>query len=114
MRRNGRSPGWARSCWSGAVRRCISAPTPTDDTGQRVASPVQGRPMQKTASLCPDAREAGAVHLMAVDSITCPDCGLVVRVTCGASRSRLIYDIKEWKRRCKRGDVDQPAWCFVQ
>jgi len=70
--------------------------------------------MQKTASLCPDAREAGAVHLMAVDSITCPDCGLVVRVTCGASRSRLIYDIKEWKRRCKRGDVDQPAWCFVQ
>jgi hypothetical protein len=48
------------------------------------------------------------------NTITCPDCGLVVRVTCGGRRSHLVYDIKDWQRRCKRGAVEQPAWCFVQ
>jgi hypothetical protein len=55
----------------------------------------------------------GLLHPMAVESMTCPDCGLVVRVTC-AQRSRLIYDVKEWRRRCKRIAVSEPASCFVQ
>jgi hypothetical protein len=51
--------------------------------------------------------------MMAVESITCPDCGLTVRVT-RAQRSRLVYDVKEWRRRCKRIDVSEPVWCLVQ
>ena len=47
-------------------------------------------------------------------TITCPNCGLVLRVTRDPDGSRLIYDVKEWKRVCKRPDLGDPAWCLVR
>ena len=50
---------------------------------------------------------------MPAKSITCPDCGLVVRVTRDAKGSKLIYDVNDWQRRCKHPDLDDPALCLV-
>jgi hypothetical protein len=47
---------------------------------------------------------------MAAKTITCPDCGLVLQVV----GSQVIYDIDEWRRRCKRVDLDSPLWCLIQ
>jgi hypothetical protein len=47
-------------------------------------------------------------------TITCPDCGLVLRVSRDTSGSRLLYDVNDWQRRCKRLHLDDPAWCLVQ
>jgi hypothetical protein len=46
-------------------------------------------------------------------TITCPDCGLVVRVLPDATGTKIVYDFNDWQRRCKRPDLDGPAWCFV-
>jgi len=35
-------------------------------------------------------------------TITCPDCGLVLRVTRSRDATKLIYDVKDWKLRCDR------------
>ena len=51
---------------------------------------------------------------MPAKTITCPDCGLVFRVRRDASGSRLLYDVNDWQRRCKRLDLDDPALCLVQ
>jgi hypothetical protein len=51
---------------------------------------------------------------MPVKTITCPDCGLVLRVTRDATGSTLIYDVTDWQRRCKRLEHDDPAWCLVR
>jgi hypothetical protein len=51
---------------------------------------------------------------MPIKMITCPDCGLVLRVTRDATGSKLIYDVNDWQRRCKRLDHDDPAWCLVR
>lgn len=40
----------------------------------------------------------------AAKPITCPDCGLVLRVMPDPNGSRLMYDVKDWKRICKRPD----------
>ena len=47
-------------------------------------------------------------------TITCPDCGLVLRVSRNDAGSTLIYDVGDWQRRCKRLDLDDPAWCLVR
>jgi hypothetical protein len=47
---------------------------------------------------------------MATKKTICPDCGLVLEVV----DERLVYDITEWRRRCKRVDLDSPLWCLVQ
>ena len=46
--------------------------------------------------------------------ITCPDCGLVLRVSRNDSGSNLLYDVSDWQRRCKRVDLESPAWCIVR
>jgi hypothetical protein len=51
---------------------------------------------------------------MPAKTITCPDCGLVLRVTRDATKSTLICDVSDWQRRCKRLDLDDPAWCLIQ
>jgi hypothetical protein len=56
-------------------------------------------------------REACATPgTMASKTITCPDCGLVLKV----EHLRLVYDVDEWRRRCIRADLDNPAWCLIQ
>jgi hypothetical protein len=47
---------------------------------------------------------------MVTKTITCPDCGLVLKV----EHLRLVYDVDEWRRRCIRTDLDNPAWCLIQ
>ena len=51
---------------------------------------------------------------MPARTITCPDCGLVLRVSRNDTGSTLIYDVTDWQRRCKRRDLDDPAWCLVR
>jgi hypothetical protein len=47
---------------------------------------------------------------MGTKTITCPDCGLVLKV----EHLRLVYDVDEWRRRCIRVHLDNPAWCLIQ
>jgi hypothetical protein len=51
---------------------------------------------------------------MPVKTITCPDCGLVLKVVRGVAKSTVLYDVSDWQRRCKRPDLDDPAWCLLQ
>jgi hypothetical protein len=41
---------------------------------------------------------------MPPETIACPDCDLVLRVAHNA----------DWKRRCKRRNLDNPAWCLIR
>ena len=47
-------------------------------------------------------------------AIFCPDCGLALRVAREGNSSTLAYDFGDWQRRCKRVELDDPAWCLVQ
>jgi hypothetical protein len=51
---------------------------------------------------------------MPARTITCPDCGLVLRVSRNDTGSTLLYDASDWQRRCKRIDLDNPAWCLIR
>jgi hypothetical protein len=51
---------------------------------------------------------------MPTKTITCPDCGLVLKVVRGVAKSTVLYDVSDWQRRCKRLDLDDPAWCLIQ
>jgi hypothetical protein len=52
---------------------------------------------------------------MTVKTITCPDCGPLLRVARdpAASNSVYDYDIKDWQRRCKQPDLS-PVRCLVR
>jgi len=50
---------------------------------------------------------------MSAKTITCPECGLVVSVERDATGTKLIYDINDWHNRCRRLDLDDPAWCLI-
>jgi len=47
-------------------------------------------------------------------AITCPDCGLVLRVTDDAPGFRCAYDRRVWQRVCARVHLGDAAWCLVQ
>jgi hypothetical protein len=47
-------------------------------------------------------------------TITCPDCGLILRIAREVSGSKLIYDVNEWRLRCIRPQLEGPAWCLVR
>jgi hypothetical protein len=47
-------------------------------------------------------------------TITCSDCGLVLRVSRNDAGSALLYDVTDWQRRCTRRDLDKPAWCLIR
>ena len=51
---------------------------------------------------------------MPPETITCPDCALVLRVARNAAGSTLIYDVTDWQRRCKHRNLDNPAWCLIR
>ena len=43
-------------------------------------------------------------------TITCPDCGLVLRVTRSRDGTKLIYDVKDWKLRYDQPGRGDPTW----
>jgi hypothetical protein len=47
-------------------------------------------------------------------TITCPDCGLVLRLTRNEAGSALINNLNEWQAHCKRPHRDDPAWCLIR
>jgi hypothetical protein len=49
---------------------------------------------------------------MPFKTITCPDCGLVLKVTREAGASSLVFDVNDWRRRCKRLHFDDPVLCL--
>jgi hypothetical protein len=46
--------------------------------------------------------------------LTCPRCGLVMRVLPDPEGTRLIYDASEWQRRCELRELGGPALCLVR
>jgi len=53
-------------------------------------------------------------HAKAFQTITCPDCGLVLRVTDDTTVFKFVYDMKNWRRVCTRAHLGDAAWCLVQ
>ena len=51
---------------------------------------------------------------MPPQTITCANCGLVVRLDRNDAGSALIYSVSDWQRRCKRPHLDNPAWCLIR
>jgi hypothetical protein len=48
-------------------------------------------------------------------TITCPNCGLILRVTQRARGSTtLMYDVNDWQRRCWHTGLGSPVMCLVQ
>ena len=47
------------------------------------------------------------------ETITCPECGLVVSILQDKTGTKLIYDINDWHSSCRRLDLDDPAWCLI-
>ena len=50
---------------------------------------------------------------MSPKTITCPDCGLELRVLPDATESQLVYAVNDWQRRCRRLNFGSPALCLV-
>jgi hypothetical protein len=51
---------------------------------------------------------------MSTKTITCPDCGLVLRVAHDSTKSTLLYEVGAWESRCQRPDLDDPARCLIR
>src|SRR5262245_5456996 len=49
-----------------------------------------------------------------IQTKTCPDCGLTLRVIDGSSGFKIDYDRTAWRRVCTRVHLDDAAWCLVQ
>jgi hypothetical protein len=47
-------------------------------------------------------------------TITCPDCGLVLRSSDHARVFKIVYDEREWRRICGRVYLGNAAWCLIQ
>jgi hypothetical protein len=62
----------------------------------------------------PSSRRARTSFAMPAKTITCPDCGLVLRISRNVAGWTLLYGVSDWQRRCKRLDFDNPAWCLVR
>jgi len=46
--------------------------------------------------------------------MTCPDFGLVLRVIDGSPGFKFVYDMRAWRRVCRRVHLGDAAWCLVQ
>ena len=62
--------------------------------------------------LHPPTREVSSE--MPIKTITCPDCGLVLRVARDATKSTLLYEVGDWQSRCQRPDLGDPAGCLIR
>jgi len=47
---------------------------------------------------------------LSTQTITCPDCGLVLRAIGGTTGFKCVYDIKVWRRACTRVYLGDAAW----
>jgi hypothetical protein len=47
---------------------------------------------------------------MPAKTVTCPHCGLAIKI----DRSNFLYDVKEWRRVCKRPDLDPRLSLLLQ
>jgi hypothetical protein len=47
-------------------------------------------------------------------AITCPDCGLELRVSYDALGFKFDYDMRDWRRSCMRAHLGDAAWCLIQ
>src|SRR5262245_25644930 len=54
------------------------------------------------------------VYRHSAQTITCPDCGLVLRSINGTTGFKCVYDIDVWRRVCTHVDLGDAAWCLVQ
>lgn len=51
---------------------------------------------------------------MAVETTTCPHCGLALQVETRAEDFTVSFDGEEWRQRCKYPDLGSPALCLAQ
>jgi hypothetical protein len=54
-----------------------------------------------------------AMYSVSIKTITCPDCGLVVRVTRDVPDFKYMYDVIDWKRLCVHPDRGDPVLCLL-
>jgi len=74
------------------------------------SDPFPKPPMQRSPPFGP----GGICPAMPGKEITCPDCGLVLRVKDDEEGLNLNYFVSEWGRLCARRDLVDPAWCLLQ
>lgn len=46
--------------------------------------------------------------------LTCPHCGLSLKIEHHAGGPILVYDRNEWNRRCRQPDLNSPAYCLSE
>ena len=68
---------------------------------------------QLFSAVAAESTSLPVTRAMPTKTITCRDCGLLVRVLPEATGTKLDFDFNDWRRRCKRRDLGGPAWCFV-
>jgi hypothetical protein len=68
----------------------------------------------------PTSAARAATHVATLDAagsetlceqIACPDCGFVL--TRQMPSYSLLYALNEWRRLCRRPELDEPVWCLV-
>src|SRR6476659_3166517 len=45
---------------------------------------------------------------------TCTECGFVMEIRHDAGGAVLIYDVEDWRRRCKYVELGGPVWCLLK
>jgi hypothetical protein len=46
-------------------------------------------------------------------TLTCPHCGLVLSINRVKGGTRITYDTREWRQRCKYVALDSPVLCML-
>jgi hypothetical protein len=47
-------------------------------------------------------------------TLTCPQCGLVLTIKRVKGGTHLSYDTRDWKQRCKDPELDSPVLCLLE
>ena len=51
---------------------------------------------------------------MTAKETTCTECGFVMEIRQDAGGAVLIYDVEDWRRRCKNIELGGPVWCLLK
>jgi hypothetical protein len=74
--------------------------------------PVEAQP---AAPICPvEVGTIGSLAFAQSITISCPHCGLSMRLEDGPGGQTLVYDRDDWKRVCKFPGSPSPAWCLAE
>ena len=89
---------------AGTRQEVASAPAQVRNAKDKVKAKACNRsePLQRN-------REPNAL----AQTITCPDCGLLLHVTDDTADFKFAYDMKEWRGICMRVHLGDAAWCLV-